>query len=54
METEIPLTLFKPPKLQVLLSRQRFAKGQPFEFGLGSRLIHELGSSAEGSKNPMT
>jgi hypothetical protein len=54
VETQIPLTLFITQKLQVLLNRPRFGKGQPFEFGLGSRLIRELRSSAKGSKNPMT
>ncbi len=41
-------------ELHVQVSRLRFAKGQTFEFGLGSILIHELGSSTDESKNPMT
>jgi len=46
--------VFKPPKLQVPISKPRFAKGQPFEFGMGSKLVQEMGSSSKGSKNPMT
>ncbi len=46
--------MFRPPKLHVLVSRPRFVEGHPFEFGLGGRLVHELGSSIEGPKNPMT
>jgi len=52
--TQTPVAVFKPPKLQVPINKPRFAKGQPFEFRSGNRLIHELGSFAEGSKNPMT
>jgi hypothetical protein len=37
--------MFRPPELQVPISRPRFAEGQPFEFGLGSRLVQEMGSS---------
>jgi hypothetical protein len=54
METQPPFTMFRPPKLHVLASRPRSTKGQTFEFGLGSILIHELGSFVEGSKNPTT
>jgi len=54
METQPPFAMFKPLELQVLANRLGFTKGQIFEFGLGSRLVHELGSFAEGSNNPMT
>jgi hypothetical protein len=46
--------LFKPPYIHVLASKPRFAKGQPFEFGSGIKIVHELGSSRKGSKNPTT
>jgi hypothetical protein len=52
VETQNPLAMFKPLELQVPVNRPRFVEGQPFEFGLGNRLIQELGSSIEGSKNP--
>ncbi len=52
--TQTLVVVFKPPKLQVPINKPRFANGQPFEFRLGNRLIHELGSFAKGSKNPMT
>jgi hypothetical protein len=39
METQNPLTMFKPPKLQVLVNRPGFVEGQPFEFGLGNILV---------------
>jgi hypothetical protein len=48
------LTIFKPLEIQVPTSRPRFAKRQPFEFGLGNRIVQEFGSSKEGSKNPTT
>jgi hypothetical protein len=54
MGIEPPLTIFRTPKTQVPTSRQRFAEGQPFEFGLGNRIVQELGFSTEGSKNPTT
>jgi hypothetical protein len=37
METQPPFIMFRPPELHVLASRPRFAKGQTFEFGLGSK-----------------
>ncbi len=40
----------KPLELQIPISRPRFAKGHPFEFGLGSRLVQEMESFAKGSK----
>jgi len=46
--------MFRPRKLQVPISKPRFVKGQPFEFGLGSKLVQEMGLSSKGSKNPMT
>ncbi len=49
-----PLIIFKPLKLQVPASRLESAKGQPFEFGSGSRIVQELGSSRDKSKNPIT
>jgi len=54
METQPLLAVFRPPKLQVQTNRPRFIEGQPFEFGLGSIIVHELGSSKKGSKNPTT
>jgi hypothetical protein len=44
--------VFRPSKLQQLVSRLESAKG--FEFELGSKMVQEMGSSAEGSKNPTT
>jgi hypothetical protein len=52
--TQTLVTMFKPPNLQVLVSRLGFAEGKSFEFGLGNRLVYELGSFAKGSENPMT
>jgi len=52
--TQPSFVVFRPPKLQVLVSRPRFVEGQSFEFGLGSKLVQEMGSSAKGSKNPTT
>ncbi len=45
---------FKPVELQVPPSRPEFAKGFPFEFELGRRMVQELGSSIEGSWDRMT
>jgi hypothetical protein len=45
---------FKPTNLQVLPSRPDYAKGFPFEFELGRRMVHELGSSTKGSRIPIT
>lgn len=44
-----PLAVFKPLEIHVPASRLGFAEGQPFEFGLESQIIQEL-----GSKNPTT
>jgi hypothetical protein len=49
-----PLTVFKTPKIQVLANRPGSAEGQPFEFGLRTRIVQELGFSRKGSKNPTT
>ncbi len=46
--------MFRQSELQILISRPGSAKGIPFEFGLGSRLVQEMGSFAEKSKNLMT
>jgi hypothetical protein len=54
MGTQTLVVVFRPPELQIPVSRPRFAKGQPFEFGLGNKLVQELGSFAEGSLNPPT
>jgi hypothetical protein len=39
METYPSFVMFRPPKLQVLVTRPRFVKGQPFEFGLRRKLV---------------
>ncbi len=54
METQPPFAMFKPQELHVLANKLGYTTGQIFEFGLGSRLVHELGSFVEGSNNPMT
>jgi hypothetical protein len=54
VETQPSFVMFKPSKLYVPISRLRSTKGFPFEFGLGSKLVQELGSFVEGSKNLMT
>jgi hypothetical protein len=46
--------MFRQPKLHVLINRPRFVEGHPFDFGLGGRLLQELGSSTKGPKNPTT
>ncbi len=43
METQPPFVMFRPPKLCVLVSRLGSIEGHTFEFGLGSRLVQELG-----------
>ncbi len=45
---------FRPIKLQVPPSRPESAKGFPFEFELGRRMVQKLGSSVERSKDPTT
>jgi hypothetical protein len=51
MEIEPPLTIFRPLELQVLASKPWFVEGQPFEFGYGNIIVHELGSFGKGFKN---
>ncbi len=46
--------MFKPSELHVLVSRLESAKGFPFEFELGSKMVQEMGSSVEGYKIPIT
>jgi hypothetical protein len=46
--------VLKPSELHVLISRPKFVEGFPFEFELGNRMVQEMGSSIEGSKNLMT
>jgi len=46
--------MFRPIELQIPPSRPKSIKGFPFEFELGRRLMQELGSFVEGSRNPMT
>jgi hypothetical protein len=46
--------MFRTLELQVPISRLGSVDGQLFELGLGNRLVHELGSYVEGSKNPTT
>ncbi len=41
-------------KLHVLMSIPRFVEGFPFEFEPRSKLVLEMGSFTEGSKNPTT
>jgi hypothetical protein len=54
MEIKPLLVVFRSPKLQVPTNTPRFVEGQPFEFGLGSIMVHELGFFGEESKNPTT
>jgi hypothetical protein len=42
---------FRLAKLQVPPSRLEFAKGFPFEFELGRRMVQELGSFAKGPRD---
>ncbi len=51
--TQTLVVVFKPQELHVLV-KLGSTKGKSFKFGLGSRLVQELGSFAKGSKNPMT
>jgi hypothetical protein len=45
---------FKPIELKVLPIRPKFIEGFPFEFELGRRMVQELGSFVEGSRDPTT
>ncbi len=46
--------MFKALELQGPISRLRSAGQYPFEFRIGCRLVQEMGSFVEGSKNPTT
>jgi len=52
--TQTLVAMFKALELQVPISKLGFVDGQPFELGLGNRLVQELGFFVEGSKNPTT
>jgi hypothetical protein len=52
--TQTFVAMFRPLELHVLVGKLGFVDGHPFEFGLWSRLLQELGSSIRGSKNPTT
>ncbi len=52
MVTQHAFEEFRLAKLQVPPNRPKFAKGFPFEFELGRRMVQELGSFAEGSRDP--
>jgi hypothetical protein len=54
VETQSSFEVFRPSELQMPVSKLEFIKGFPFEFELGSKMVHEMGSSAKGSKNPTT
>ncbi len=45
---------FRPVELQVPPSRPEFAEGFPFEFEQRRRMVEELGSFAQGSRDPTT
>ncbi len=45
---------FRPTKLQLPPNRLEFAKGFPFEFEMGRRMVHELGLYAKGYGDLMT
>jgi len=51
--TQPTFEMFWLAKLQVPSSRPNFVEGFPFEFELGKRMVQELGSFVEGSRNPM-
>ncbi len=52
--TQLPFEEFRPTELHVPLSRPENVEGFPFEFELGRRMVHELGSSIKGSIDPTT
>ncbi len=54
MATQFAFEVFRLAKLQVPPSRPKSIEGFPFEFELGRIMVEELGSSTEGSRNPMT
>ncbi len=45
---------FRLVELEVPLSKLESAKGFPFEFELGKKMVHELGSFVIGSEDPIT
>ncbi len=54
VETQPLFVVLKPSEIQVPSNKPGSKEGFPFEFELGSRLVQEMGSFAEGSKNPTT
>jgi len=54
MVTQPAFEKFRLVELQVPLSRLEYVEGFPFEFELGRRMVQELGSSTEESRDPMT
>jgi hypothetical protein len=54
MATQLAFEEFRPAELHVPPSRPKFAEGFPFEFELGRRMVHELGSFAKGYGDPTT
>jgi hypothetical protein len=38
VETQPSFAMFRPPELQLLVSRPWFIEGEPFEFGLGEHI----------------
>jgi hypothetical protein len=54
LEPRPSFEVFKSLELHVLINRPRSTKKFPFEFELGNILVQEMGSYAEGSRNPST
>jgi hypothetical protein len=54
MVTHLAFEKFKPIELQVPLSKPKFVEGFPFEFELGRKMVQELGSFVEGSRDLIT
>jgi hypothetical protein len=52
--TRLAFEKFRLAKLQVPPDKPKSTKGFPFEFKLGRRMVHELRSSIEGSRDPTT
>jgi hypothetical protein len=46
--------MFKLVELHVPPNIPKFAKGFPFEFKMGRKMVQELGSFGEGFQNPTT
>jgi hypothetical protein len=53
VELQPSFEMFRPSKLHVP-NRLEFVKGFPFEFEMAKRSVQEMGSFAEGSKDPTT